>query len=189
MPNKLRESVPELVFCLFVSFFIFRPRIEKASWVVYFLHPFFLFMSFSFYEPWVNTAHVNDILTQRAMNNAFEFTFMPESDPSQHPFSLSPRLYFPPCSTPPSFPHTLLTVSPSHLHYSSSSELSLISPLLAPPSFSPPTPPSGSRQETVQDQTGAFRAEHLLYQCFCFSLLFYPGPAQMSHWDMCIIKR
>ena len=89
--------------------FHFRgPRIEKASWVVYFLHPFFLFMSFSFYEPWVNTAHVNDILTQRAMNNAFEFTFMPELDPSQHPFSPYPSLLSPPLQSPPpisSLPH------------------------------------------------------------------------------------
>ena len=43
-------------------------------------------MSLSFYEPKVNTAHVNDILTQTDMNYAFEFTLMPEVDPSQHPF-------------------------------------------------------------------------------------------------------
>ena len=133
MPNKLRESTPGLLFFIFGA----KNR-EKASWVVYFLSPFFLFMSFSFYEPWVNTAHVNDILTQRAMNNAFEFTFMPELDPSLHPF--------PP---PPPSSFSLLHPPLSSLHYSSSPELNLISPLRAPPSFSssPPTPLSHSREE------------------------------------------
>lgn len=171
MPNKLRETAPGH------TFLIFGPRIEKGSWVVYFLLPFFLFMSFSFYEPWVNTAHVNDILTQRAMNNAFEFTFMLELDPSQHPIS-PPFLssWFPPLhpsfqSIPPCF-----FSGSSSLHYSSSSELNLIFfPRCAPSLFSlflplspPPTPPSDSRGETVRDQTPAFWTADLLYHCFSF---------------------
>lgn len=124
------------------TFFIFRPRIEKGSRVVYFLLPFFLFMSFSFYEPWVNTAHVNDILTQRAMNNAFEFTFMPELDPSQHPFS--PSYFF------ARFP----LLHPSSPHYSSSSELNLISPICAPPSFSPLLPALSSSYTSIRQQRG-----------------------------------
>lgn len=58
-------------------------------------------MSFSFYEPWVNTAHVNDILTQSPMNNAFKFTFMLELDPSQHPFAPYPSLISSPLGSPP----------------------------------------------------------------------------------------
>lgn len=123
-----------------ISIILFRPRIEEASWVVYFLHHFFLFMSFSFYEQWVNTAHVNDILTQRAMNNASEFTFMPESDPSRHPFPPSPsRLHL--------LPSSILTIHP---HQSSASSL----PSSSHPSlalfFLPPTPPSNRKQHRVR---------------------------------------
>lgn len=134
-------------------------------------------MSFSFYEPWVNTAHVNDILTQRAMNNAFEFTFMPELDPSPHPPSLFSS--FPP-------PHPALFSPPSSsssLHYSSSPELNLISPLHAPPSLSPlllspPTPLSDSREKMVRDQTRRF--QKLKIYCICVS---HPGLAQVAaHW-------
>lgn len=170
------------------TFYIFRPRIEKGSWVVYFLLPFFLFMSFSFYEPWVNTAHVNDILTQRAMNNAFEFTFMPELDPSQHPFSPSyfsawfPLLHPSSQSLPPCFflPAPLFTIHP---HQNSTSFLPsvplppfLLFFLLSPP----PTPPSDSREATVQDQTLVFRTEHLLYHCF--SSRSYSGGCSLIHF-------
>lgn len=100
-------------------FFYFQAKNREALWVVYFLHPFFLFMSFSFYEPWVNTAHVNDILTQRSMNNAFEFTFMLELDPLSTLSPLPPYLFS--FSQPPLthfFIHSFIYTS-SSLFYSS----------------------------------------------------------------------
>lgn len=79
------------------------------------------------------------------MNNVFEFTFMPELDPSQHP-SPPPHLTFftpPPLLSSPFFslssqstPFLFTPLPFSSLHYSSSSELNLISPLGAPPYFS-----------------------------------------------------
>lgn len=104
-------------------------------------------MSFSFYEQWVNTAHVNDILTQRSMNNASEFTFMPESDPSRHPSPPSPSLLH-------LFPSSILTIHP---HQNSASFLP--PPLLTPPSLPPscflppplpPTPPSNRKRHRVR---------------------------------------
>lgn len=112
-------------------------------------------MSFSFYEPWVNTAHVNDILTQRAMNNAFEFTFMLELDPSQHPFSPSYFFtWFPPLHpSSPSLPSCFFFLLCLSLHCSSSSELtSLISPICAPPSFSPRVPALSSSYTSIRQQ-------------------------------------
>lgn len=75
--------------------------------------------------------------------------------------------------------HLSLPLPPAsfYLHYSSSSELSLISPSPTPPIPCSPHPPpstllpSDSRQETLQDQTGASNAEHLLYQCLLSRLL------------------
>lgn len=101
------------------------------------------------------------------MNNAFEFTFMPESYPSQRLLSLPsplPSFLFYPHPTPPPPPfHPPLLLFLSSLFILIRAQPHFSSLLSAPPPLAPP--PSDSRQETVRDQTGASRAEHLLYQC------------------------
>lgn len=130
------------------------------------------------------------------MNNAFEFTFMPELEPlappplSIHPPSLcslpppSPSLLYPPplIPLPPSQPHfssacpsffSLLCsplVSSPTLTFPLFSRL-LCSPLHSSPILSPPTPLSDSRKKVVQDQTPALRTADLLYLCFFFRVL------------------
>lgn len=131
-------------------------------------------MSFSFYEQWVNTAHVNDILTQGAMNNASEFTFMPESEPSRHPFPPSPSLLH-------LFPSSLLTIHP---HQNSASFLP--PPLLTPPPSLPLafflSPPfhTSIKQETAQGPA-------LIY--FLLVSVFVIWLWSDARWGICIITR
>lgn len=130
-------------------------------------------MSFSFYEQWVNTAHVNDILTQRAMNNASEFTFMPESDPSRHPFPPSPSLLH-------LFPSSILTIHPhqsSDLFLPSSSSSSTSHPSLT--LFLSPSHTS-IKQETAQ---GPALIYFLPVSVFVIWLRSDVG------WHICIIRR
>lgn len=103
------------------------------------------------------------------MNNAFEFTFMPESYPSQHLLSLPPPLSF---FTPTLLLHlSTLPSSSSYLHYSSSSELSLISPLLS-------LLPLPLRQTADRKRCG-IRPELPEPNTYCITV-YYPGLAQVA---------
>lgn len=146
---------------------------EKASRVVYFLHPFFLFMSFSFYQPWVNTAHVNDILTQRAMNNAFEFTFMPESYPSQHlPPPLFPFLPQPPPPPPFSPPPSCLFLSSLFILIRAQPHFSFPQPHLSSALLTLHLPPSF--HQTADRKRCRIRLALPPPNTYCISV-YYPG--------------
>lgn len=152
-------------------------------------------MSFSFYEPWVNTAHVNDILTQRAMNNAFKFTFMLELDPSHHPFAPSPSLLIPllvppflptPHSLPPIPLHPVLLLSffflislfiliRAQLHFF----------FLAPPSlFSSSSCSLLLHLHHTAERKRYMRLQLSELKIYCISF-YYPGLTQLAaHWHV-----